>query len=52
MKRVVEIVVGAHRLNADEVIYQFGQFLDECADSPHFEDFDLSEPSSRVDTLV
>ena len=45
----------AHRLKDDEcdkVIYQFGRFLDECADNLDFEDFDPSEPSSRVDTLL
>ena len=55
MKRVLAILVEAHRLKADEcdeVIYQFGQFLDECAGNPDFEDFDPSEPSSRVDTLL
>lgn len=55
MKRVLEILVEAHRLKADEcdeVIYQFGQFLDECAGNPDFEDFDPSESSLRVDTLL
>lgn len=55
MKRVLAILVEAHRLKAaecDEVIYQFGQFLDECAGNPDFQDFDPSEPSSRVDTLL
>ena len=55
MKRVLEILVEAHRLKddeSDEVINQFGQFLDECAGNPDFEDFDPSEPSSRVDTLL
>ena len=55
MKRVLEILVEAHRLKddeCDEVINQFGQFLDECAGNPDFEDFDPSEPSSRVDTIV
>ena len=55
MKRVLEILVEAHRLKddeCDEVINQFGQFLDECAGNPDFEDFDPSEPSSRVDTLL
>ena len=55
MKRVLEILVEAHRLKADEcdeVVYQFGQFLDEFAGNSDFEDFDPSEPSSRVDTLL
>ena len=55
MKRVREILVEAHRLKADEcdeVIYQFGQFLDECASNPDFEYFDPNEPSSRIDTLL
>ena len=52
MKRVLEILVEAHGLKDDEVINQFGQFLDECAGNPDFEDFDPSEPSSRVDTLL
>ena len=37
MKRVLEILVEAHRLKddeSDEVINQFGQFLDECAGNP------------------
>ena len=39
MKRVLEILVGAHRLKTnecDEEIYQSGQFLDECAGNPIF----------------
>ena len=55
MKRVLEILVEAHRLKADEcgeVVYQFGQFLDEFAGNSDFEDVDPSEPSSRVDTLL
>ena len=55
MKRVLEILVEAHGLKddeCDEVINQFGQFLDECAGNPDFQDFDPSEPSSRVDTLL
>ena len=55
MERDLEILVEAHRLKDDEcdkVIYQFGRFLDECAGNPDFEDFDPSEPSSRVDTLL
>lgn len=34
------------------MMHQSGQFLDECAGNPDFEDFDPSEPSSRVDTLL
>ena len=56
MKRVLEILVEAHRLKTnecDEEIYQSGQFLDECAGNrPTFEDFDPSEPISRVDMLL
>ena len=48
MKRVLEILVEAHRLKDDEVIYQFGQFLDECAGNPDFEDFDPSEPVRKI----
>lgn len=33
-------------------MYQFGQFLDHFADNPDFENFDPSEPSSRIDTLL
>ena len=29
-----------------------GQFLDECGGNPVLEDFDPSEPISRVDTLL
>ena len=37
----------------DEEIYQSGQFVDECAGNrPTFEDFDPSEPISRVDMLL
>ena len=55
MKRIIEILVEAHRLKSaecDEVMYQFGQFLDYCAGESDFEDFDPSEPTSRVDKLV
>ena len=55
MKRILEILVEAHRLKSaecDEVMYQFSQFLDDCADNPDFENFDPSEPTSRVDTLL
>ena len=55
MKRVLEILVEAHRLKTDECdeeMYQSGHFLDECAGNLDFEDFDPSEPISRVDTLL
>lgn len=55
MKRILEILVEARRLKSaecDEVTYQFGQFLDYCEDNPDFENFDPSEPTSRVDTLL
>jgi len=55
MKRVLEILVEAHRLKTNECnkeIYQSGQFLDECGGNPDFDDFDPSEPISRVDTLL
>ena len=29
-----------------------GHFVNECAGNPDFEDFDPSEPISRVDTLL
>ena len=47
MKRVLEILVGAHRLKTnecDEEIYQSGQFMDECGGNPTFQDFDPREP--------
>ena len=55
MKRILEILVEAHRLKSaecDEVMYQFGQFLDYSAGESDFEDFDPSEPTSRVDKLL
>ena len=55
MKRILEILVEAHRLKSaecDELMYQFSQFLDDCADNPDFENFDPSPPTSRVDTLL
>ena len=55
MKRVLEILLEAHRLKTNECdkeIYQSGQFLDECGGNPVFEDFDPSEPISRVDSLL
>ena len=55
MKRVPEILVEAHSLKTnecDEEIYQIGQFLNECSGNPDFEDFDPSEPISRVDKLL
>ena len=55
MKRVLEILVEAHSLKTnecDEEIYLSGQFLNECSGNPDFEDFDPSEPISRVDTLL
>ena len=55
MKRVLEILLGAHRLKTDECdeeMYQSGHFVNECAGNPDFEDFDPSEPISRVDTLL
>ena len=39
MKRILEILVEAHRLKSaecDEVTYQFGQFLDYCAGEIRF----------------
>ena len=39
-------------VECDEVTYQFGQFLDYCAGESDFEDFDPSEPTSRVDKLL
>lgn len=55
MKRVFEIFVEVYRLKVDEcdeVIYQFGQFLDECVGNFDFEDFDFSEFFLRVDILL
>ena len=55
MKRILEILVEAHRLKSaecDKVMYQFGQFLDYCARELDFEDFDPSKPTSRVDKLL
>ena len=47
MKQILEILVEAHILKCDEVMYQFGQFLDYCADESDFDDFDPSEPTSN-----
>jgi len=47
MKRILEIVVEAHRLKSaecDEVMYQFSQFLDDCADNPDFEILTQANP--------
>ena len=46
MKRVLEILLEAHRLKTDECdeMYQSGHFVNGCAGNPDFEDFDPSEP--------
>lgn len=51
MKRILEVLVEAHRLKSaecDNVIYQSGQFLDYCSVESDFEHFDPSKPTSRV----
>lgn len=51
MKRILEVLVEAHRLKSaecDKVIYQSGQFLDYCSVESDFEHFDPSKPTSRV----
>lgn len=51
MKRILEVLVEAHRLKSaecDKVIYQSGQFLDYCSVESDFEHFDPSKSTSRV----
>ena len=55
IKRILEIIEETKRLKSgqyDEVMYQFGQFLDYCAVNSDFDNFDPSEPPFRVDTLL
>ena len=55
MNRILDILVEVKRFKSgqcDEVMYQFGQFLDYCAINPDFHNFDPSEPTFRVDTHV
>ena len=55
MNRILDILVEVKRFKSgqsDEVMYQFGQFLDYCAVNPDFHNFDPSEPTLRVDTHV